>query len=73
MKRIIALIGMAMLILFIVGCENGGTTPTTTQAPSGNAAVDSVGTDINNIDVLNNELNTDDMSNISNDLDQVNW
>lgn len=71
MKKIIALMGILALVALIYGCSSS--TSTTTTQVSGNAAVDSIGDDLNDVDAVNNDLNSDDLNNVSDELDQVNW
>ena len=77
MRKILLSIFILMLV-FIIACqqavkkETGATTTSTPQVqPSGDAAVDSVGNDLNNVDSVEKDLNADDLSNLDSGLNDT--
>ena len=68
MKKIIIIIGLILLIVFLLGCAKkepvGGTT--------GDVKTD-IDSDISDVDILDEELNTSDLDNIDKEIDEINW
>ena len=77
MKKILFLI-LVIVSLFAVGCQKAGTGVVENKAPieettatTTDAIVDSVGNDINNVDSVDKDLSSDDLSGLDSGLNDV--
>lgn len=71
MKKIMLII-LSIFLIFIIACQQTikkGEVPDV--GASGDAAVDSVGSSLNNVDSIEKELNTDELSNLDSGFQDV--
>jgi len=75
MKKI-AILFFILLVVFITACQASkkdmpATKPAAVEAPVEDAAVNSVGTGINNVDGVESDLNVDELSDIDSGLTDI--
>ncbi|MFH1332101.1 MAG: hypothetical protein ABIH63_02335 [archaeon] len=70
MRKIIALMLIALVAFTIAGCTKTETPSGTTPTAKENTELDS---DIKNLDNIDSELNTSDLDNLEKDLENINW
>ena len=76
MKKILFSV-LIIALLFVVACQKAGTEAVGNKLPvekattTTDAAVDSVGKDINNVDSVDKDLNSDDLSQLDSGLNDV--
>ncbi|MEM4244881.1 MAG: hypothetical protein QW404_02760 [Candidatus Nanoarchaeia archaeon] len=70
MKKAIAIILLALMVLTLSGCTKEATKPTTTPTTPESTELDK---DIENIETVSEEINTSDLEGLEQDLENVNW
>lgn len=68
MKKLLCLIFLAAVVLMFAGCSAQTAQPTSTES-----AVDSIGTDISDIDAIDSDLDTSELDNMDQELDNISW
>ncbi len=70
MKKTITLVMLLLVVLTITGCQKTETRTSPETIPKESTELDK---DIQNIDTINEELNSSDLDNLEQDLQNVNW
>ncbi len=76
-KITITLILTILTIFFVSGCIRTDTEPTPEEQPTpgetGDEAVSEISEDISDIDIMDDNLDTQDLDNLAQDLDNLDW
>jgi len=76
-KIIIMLTLTILAMFFIAGCAKTEIEPTPEEQPisgeTGDETINSISDDISDIDVMNDNLDTGDLDNLSQDLNDLDW
>ena len=73
MKKKIMLVILSIFLMFLIACQQAAKTgtATTTTPTTGDAAVDSVGNNLNSTDNVAKDLGTDDLGSLDSSLSDV--
>ena len=72
MKNKIMLVVLSIFLMFLIACQQAAKTETAATVPTaGDAAVDSIGSGLNNTDNVAKDLNTDDLSSLDSSLSDM--
>ncbi len=76
-KIIFILILTSLAMFFVAGCIRTSTEPTPKEQPApgetGDEAVSEIFNDISDIDVMDDDLDTGDLDNLAQDLNDLDW